>query len=205
MPVPEVNAFIPIQDIGGISGKTSRGRTYTRRSVLERLSERVNFLGPVPGHNPSLGSCWVWTGGLNKGGYATILGEESRSSELIHRVSFRLHHGPIQDGLVIDHLCRNRACCNPSHLRQVSHRENILCGTGASARQSRKTHCKRGHEFTPDNTIIKAATKRNPLGTRRCLECQRAEGRSRYSGDGRASYLEYRRKLHEKIKARKNA
>lgn len=187
-------------------GKTARGRTYSRRPIEERLAERINFLGPVPSHAPHLGSCWVWTGGLSKAGYATLLGEESRKSELAHRVSYELHFGGIPDGLVLDHMCRNRSCCNPTHLRAVTHRDNILCGTGASARQAVKTHCSKGHAFSAENTVMGRPTKMNPYGFRKCRECIREHGRKRYAGDNpnRESYLLQRRELHKRLMDKKN-
>jgi len=45
-------------------------------------------------------------------------------------------------------------------------------------RQSRQTHCKHGHEFTPDNTKIRMEGLRH---TRSCRECHRADGRRRYA------------------------
>lgn len=67
--------------------------------------------------------CWAWSGYVDPGGYGRIrLGERSDYS---HRVMYELIVEPIPDGLDLDHLCRNRACCNPTHLEPVSHRENM--------------------------------------------------------------------------------
>lgn len=58
--------------------------------------------------------CWLWTGGKGAGGYgkARFFG----ATALAHRVSYLLVVGPVMDGLQLDHLCRNRACCNHKEL-----------------------------------------------------------------------------------------
>jgi hypothetical protein len=77
----------------------------------------------------------------------------------------------LPDGLHIDHLCRNRACCNPAHLEAVTCKENILRSPIAVATiNAAKTHCIRGHEFSPENTIV---TKTQ----RACRTCVRANAR----------------------------
>lgn len=81
-----------------------------------------------------------------------------------HRFSYLMFVGDIPKGLVIDHICRNRACCNPEHLRVVTHQENILCGNGATAKHAKKTHCIHGHEFTKNNTRL---TRHG----RKCIKC----------------------------------
>jgi hypothetical protein len=65
-----------------------------------------------------------------------------------HRAAYEEAYGPIPDGLVIDHLCRVRWCCNPEHLEAVTNRENILRGESPPARNARKERCDRGHELT---------------------------------------------------------
>jgi hypothetical protein len=90
-----------------------------------------------------------------------------------HRLAYQLTMGQIPDGLVIDHLCRNRRCCNPAHMEPVTNGENVHRGNGIYARNGRKTHCAKGHEFTPENTL------RRKHG-RGCRECGRIESRRRY-------------------------
>lgn len=53
-----------------------------------------------------------------------------------HRFSYEAHKGPIPEGLEIDHVCRNRSCVNPEHLRAVTRRENMrnLAGVRSDSR-----------------------------------------------------------------------
>lgn len=90
--------------------------------------------------------CWIYTGPISQGGYGRL------GKEYAHRIMYEAIHGEIPPGLDIDHLCRNRRCCNPQHLEAVTRRENLLRGMGWTAINARKTHCKRGHEFTDENT-----------------------------------------------------
>lgn len=94
--------------------------------------------------------CWLWTGAQHPAGYGHI--KIAGKVEAAHRVSYEMAHGPIPDGLVIDHLCRVPACVNPDHLEAVTLVENTMRGEGYMAQQARKTHCKHGHEFTIANT-----------------------------------------------------
>ena len=115
---------------------------------------------------------WMWTGSISPQGYGTF--SVSGVGFLAHRWSYEHFVGPIPEGLHIDHLCRVRACVNPAHLEPVTCQVNVLRGVGPTAAHAVKTHCKHGHEFTPENTI--------PVkGGRRCREChnrrQRVGGR----------------------------
>lgn len=132
-----------------------------------------------PGHNrrktPSYTiaqdtGCWIWDGHLTSGGYGGLReranGGRGRSVKA-HRWYYEQLVGPAPEGLVLDHLCRNRACVNPAHLQLVSHKENILRGVGACARNASKTHCRWGHPLSEDNLRFTAQ------GHRVCVICHR--------------------------------
>lgn len=125
--------------------------------------------------------CWLWTGHIDRLGYGRVrIGGKNGVTGTAHRFMYELLVGPVPDGLTLDHLCRNRACCNPSHLDPVTQRENVLRGAGIAARRARQTHCIHGHEFTPENTKVDAK------GNRRCRECARIWWRKKH-GSGRAA------------------
>ncbi len=97
------------------------------------------------------GGCWMWTGFIQRDGYGVIFSRHRRHA-LAHRVMYELYRGEIPAGLVVDHLCRNRACVNPAHMEPVTIVENIWRGVAPAAQNKRKTHCKYGHELSVDNT-----------------------------------------------------
>lgn len=132
--------------------------TYATREASwsnweQRFWGKVNKNGTVPIYAPHLGPCWEWDSHTKDGyGYFSISSNSGRSLRPAHRLSYELAKGEIPEGLVIDHLCRVRHCVNPDHLEPVTDKVNILRGAGSGAQNARKTHCKHGHEFTPENT-----------------------------------------------------
>lgn len=124
-------------------------------------------------------ACWEWRGGLTTWGYGHFrLGEKHAGS---HRVAYELIRGVIPEGLVIDHLCRNRRCCNPWHMEVVTNRENLLRGNGFSGRNVRKTHCPKGH---PYDLVIK--------GHRYCSVCLKEAQRRHWQRSNRRRSEEYK-------------
>lgn len=116
--------------------------------------------------------CWLWTGYIQKNGYGKVWHDGAK--RLAHRVVYTLLVGPIPSDRELDHVrangCRSRACVNPSHLEPVTAKENQARGAGNQHRG--RTHCQRGHEFTPENTIIQG-------GGRACRACVRLNGAAR--------------------------
>lgn len=117
--------------------------------------------------------CWEWLGALTSKGYGHFVVAGRRP--MAHRYSYERFVGPIPEGMTIDHRCENRRCVNPDHLRVATNQENVLRGCGPTARNARKTHCSRGHAFTPENTRIKT----KPRYARVCRTCERAPFRRR--------------------------
>jgi len=117
--------------------------------------------------------CWNWVGTTNNYGYSSLLIKGKYWQG--HRFSYTLKNGPIPEGLVIDHLCRNRVCVNPKHLELVTNKENILRGVGPTAINKSKTQCSNGHKYNTKNTYI------SKEGRRYCRVCDRLRKRVRYS------------------------
>ena len=115
--------------------------------------------------------CWVWTATTDYGYARFRVGSRSdNTTRMVRAARWAYEHliEPIEAGLVIDHLCRNRACVYPAHLEPVTSQENILRGHGMAATRARKTHCPQGHPYSGPNLIRWA-----PHYGRRCRICRR--------------------------------
>lgn len=135
------------------------------RARLDRFWKRIDRRGP--------NECWEWVGAVTANGYGRFSPRVDgvMHRQMAHRVAYEALVGQIPDGLVIDHLCRNRRCVNPAHLEAVTQLVNVMRGEGVGVINAAKSECLDGHEFTPENTYM------TPRGGRACMACQRRRSR----------------------------
>jgi len=115
-----------------------------------------------------MSGCILWLGSLARG-YPQFWNGKKRVNG--HRWYWQLHYGPVPDGFELDHTCRVRSCVNIHHMEAVPKVVNILRGMSPPAINKRKTHCSRGHEYTPENTYLRAARRGHRKGERQCKAC----------------------------------
>jgi len=123
--------------------------------------------------------CWIWTAATN-GFYGKMLGFGKRL-ESAHRISWKLHHGDIPDGLMVDHKCRNTLCVNPKHLQLVTAWESQHLSKDNT--NGAKTHCNKGH-LLADARIVH---RKNGVVNRICRICEKERTKNWYSKKSRTT------------------
>lgn len=115
------------------------------RTTIQPM-DRILFIGQTDG-------CHTFSGSRDKDGYYRFWLNENAFHARAHRVAYADRHGSIPDGLVVDHLCRNRGCVNPNHLDICPPDENYRRGNRprTSPLFVPKSHCKQGHPRSGDN------------------------------------------------------
>lgn len=139
------------------------------------LSARERILSRITHEDRGFATpCWTSNRSQNGDGYTKLTFDKKLRAT--HRFAYEVFVGPIPEGAVIDHLCRNRACCNPDHLEPVSPRENVLRGETIVAANARKTHCGRGHPLISGNLVPSNLRQ----GSRTCQTCATDRARTNY-------------------------
>lgn len=114
--------------------------------------------------------CWLFVGGHNHQGYVSI--SYHHRKVIGHRLVWTLaHERPIGAGIQIHHVCGNKGCINPAHLMAVTPRQHFvgLTPRNVGYKNSRKTHCPRGHPLVGDNLVPSQLR----AGKRTCAICSR--------------------------------
>ncbi len=136
-------------------------RLGQRTDPVTRFIAKVNFTD----------ACWEWTGTCNQFDYGNFTPSDKKVQKA-HRYAWETFVGPIPEGLVIDHLCRNPRCVNPDHLEPVTQQINVRRGA-----HSIKTHCVNGHAYTDENAYWRADGRRSCRLCALELRAAKREGR----------------------------
>jgi hypothetical protein len=154
--------------------------------------------------------CWLWVGSTSSDYGQLRIGAGGRNKGRLvssHRLAYEHYVGPIPEGLELDHLCRNRFCCNPLHLEAVTHAVNMARSPiSISRRRKIATHCSRGHAFDDKNTIWTSTPdggSRRTCGT--CHAVVRKKYRPKYEAANRERLAKRMREYTQQNRDRINA
>ena len=167
----------------------------TVKEILDEFCEASRIYERLINHlSADNNGCWLYKTPA-KSGYGQF-GIGRSKAYRAHRVSYEIHKGKTPVGYHIDHTCSVKNCCNPDHLEAVTPKENTRrawkrgeakvhpedirlkagrIGNAAAVKAKlARTHCKKGHEYTPENT------RKIPTGGRDCKQCAKIRTRKHY-------------------------
>lgn len=149
---------------------TRSGRNLGLVPIPGRVAQRA-LENAVPGPN----GCHISTYSVGSHGYSQIGWHENGQhlQTTGHRAAWVCWNGQIPEGATIDHLCKERRCVNPLHLRMLSNYENARRTSG---RDWPLGQCVNGHS---NKYLVLSGSKRV------CSPC-RADWQRRYRAKKRA-------------------
>jgi hypothetical protein len=104
----------------------------------ELLAENIKLeAGPIENYR-----CWIWQGPCSPAGYGGV--SYNGGNYYAHRLFYILYRAvPIRKGFHVMHACDNPPCCNPSHLKAGTAKENTADSI-AKGRRAHLTKARRG-------------------------------------------------------------
>jgi len=147
----------------GYAGFSNIGTNNNMIDLEKRFFNKIDIESSSPT------GCWDWGACKDSSGYGQFKIDGKQYPA--HRVSFEyFHNRKIKLGYLLDHMCRNRACVRPDHLREVTPQINsIENNNGRAAINNAKICCINGHKFIKENTYIR------PSGGRKCRICMKEQ------------------------------
>lgn len=133
---------------------------------------------------PDPDGCWMWTGHTMTSGYGNFgVGVAPKGKTMpklgAHIWVYRYLIGEVPKGMHVHHdVCQNKLCCNPWHMALRTNPAHALEPDSIAGINLAKTHCPKGHEYTPENTRVRTQIRagRVPSMTRSCRTCDRISG-----------------------------
>lgn len=171
MPQPTHEQWLPVPDYEGYYEVSDHGNVRSVDRVVNRWHGEIAIAG-VP-LSPALSKVGQYP-------FVALSREGKQKSHKVHRLVLEAFVGPCPEGMEACHWDDDKTNNHLSNLRWASKSENMHDRVRNGRHyQAVKTHCHRGHEFTPENTIIKGS------GTRGCRECVRLRNKKYYDRDKR--------------------
>ena len=105
-------------------------------------SQKANLWAKVSIQEP--GECWMWQAYVNRDGYGVCMTgsrtDGTRKPQLAHRAIYFVTHGQVPT--IVRHTCDQPACCNPAHLLEGTHFENMQDKLARGRQPRGEGHCR---------------------------------------------------------------